>query len=73
MDKITYQVRAEHWASAGNSEDGLFYRDQASIISSEHSSGFPSGSRNPKRQYRPGDIEFRFRRAPFTDWRHPGC
>ena len=117
MDKITHQVRAEHWAkimnecinsgmsktawcrangisekqffywqrilrreafensqnsslpatvgpdqelSASDSEDGLFYRDQASIIFSEHSSGFPSGSRDPKRQPHPGDFEFCF-------------
>ena len=98
MDKITHQVRAEHWAKimnecinsgmsktawcrangispefiitgncrfgsrvdASDSENGLFYRGQASIIFSEHSSGFPSRSCDPKRQPHPGDFEFCF-------------
>ena len=117
MDKITHQVRAEHWTKIMNecinsgmpktawcrangiSEKQFFYwqrilrreafensRDSSlpaavgldqerapmtqravsfteptPIISSEYSSGFPSGSRDPKRRSHPGDCEFCFR------------
>ena len=44
--------------SASGSKGGLFYGDQTSIFFSEHRYGFPSGSRDPKRQSHPGDFEF---------------
>ncbi len=47
-------------AGASDSESSLFYRGQASIIFSEHSSGFPSRSCDPERQPHPGDFEFCF-------------
>ena len=73
MDKITHQVRAEHWAKIMNEcinsgmsktawcrANGISEKQQISIFFSEHSSGFPSGSRDPKRQSHSGDFEFCF-------------
>lgn len=45
---IVGNYRTGSRAGVSNSEGSLFYRGQASIISSEHSSGFPSGSSDPK-------------------------
>ena len=102
MDKITHQIRAEHWTKIlnecinsgmsktawcranGISEKQFFYwqrilRREAfehpltSFISPECGSGFPSGSRDPKRRAYPGNIEFCFRGTSFPDRRDSEC
>ena len=126
MDKITHQVRAEHWTKIMNecinsgmpktawcrangvSEKQFFYwqrilrreafensqnaslpgivgPDLALVPATQRTVSFTEIKLlrtqlrfsiricNPKRRYHPGNIEFRFKRAPFTDWRHPGC
>lgn len=70
---ITGNCRITSVAGASNSGDGLFYRNQTSIISPERESGVPSGSRDPKRGDCPGNIEFRFGCTPFPDRRDPKC